>query len=239
MSSPYCHLPSQPAPLFWSPSDLLYENCHTINAESEKIVAPIDSSAFQEMIATEVKSFMNHDPLAYNSSSLYGDFSPILPSSASHPSYNTLNGFQHPLDVRLPECDAFETATDCKVPSEDDVSSSFYSSSSSSEWEPNSPRDDLRRCSNSSLGSFSAKRKRDEKLDDEEKRKRNCAASARFRQKKKQEMNFLEDMANKKSDECDQLQVKVKVLENEVAYLKQLLVLCSSSNPDLTKISQL
>eukprot|EP00128_Syssomonas_multiformis_P004327 Colp12_sorted_trinity150504_noHs@15744 len=70
-----------------------------------------------------------------------------------------------------------------------------------------------------------SKRKRQASItyDSEEKRRRNCEASARFRQKKKQELNMLEDIATKKSEENERLQQKVKTLEAEIVYLKQLM----------------
>eukprot|EP01135_Chromosphaera_perkinsii_P011857 Nk52_evm1s2513 gene=Nk52_evmTU1s2513 len=80
-----------------------------------------------------------------------------------------------------------------------------------------------------------SKRKRSatEKLCKEERRKRNCAASARFRQKKKQEAAYMEEIATKKTEEAKHLQKQVKTLEKEVAYLKQLLVLCASNGNKL------
>lgn len=57
-----------------------------------------------------------------------------------------------------------------------------------------------------------------------DKRKRNCLASARFRQKKKAEMQMLEEIATQKSEECEKLNQKVNILQAEVVYLKQLIL---------------
>eukprot|EP00127_Corallochytrium_limacisporum_P005632 Clim_evm11s210 gene=Clim_evmTU11s210 len=62
------------------------------------------------------------------------------------------------------------------------------------------------------------------KVDEEEKRRRNCLASARFRAKKKQELHVLEEIAQAKTEECEILQNRVKMLEAEVAYMKRLLM---------------
>ncbi|KNC83593.1 hypothetical protein, variant [Sphaeroforma arctica JP610] len=56
-----------------------------------------------------------------------------------------------------------------------------------------------------------------------DRRKRNCIASARFRQKKKQEMQMLEEIASNKTEECEKLQQTVKLLQAELQYFKQLL----------------
>eukprot|EP00122_Pirum_gemmata_P010786 Pgem_evm1s9984 len=64
----------------------------------------------------------------------------------------------------------------------------------------------------------------------DEKKRRNCLASARFRQKKKQETLMLEAIANQKKDECDQLNEQVETLECEVSYLRQLLMMTTVAN---------
>eukprot|EP00123_Amoebidium_parasiticum_P015659 comp23091_c0_seq1/m.37087 comp23091_c0_seq1/g.37087 ORF comp23091_c0_seq1/g.37087 comp23091_c0_seq1/m.37087 type:complete len:400 (-) comp23091_c0_seq1:481-1680(-) len=62
-----------------------------------------------------------------------------------------------------------------------------------------------------------------------DKRKRNCVASARFRQKKKQEMQMLEEIATRKTEECEKLTQEVKMLQNEIHYLKQFMHLSAVS----------
>eukprot|EP00160_Parvularia_atlantis_P004391 Unigene1371_Nuclearia_a/m.4351 Unigene1371_Nuclearia_a/g.4351 ORF Unigene1371_Nuclearia_a/g.4351 Unigene1371_Nuclearia_a/m.4351 type:complete len:167 (+) Unigene1371_Nuclearia_a:158-658(+) len=65
----------------------------------------------------------------------------------------------------------------------------------------------------------------DEDIDQEEKRRRNSAASARFRLKKKMREQKLESMTKIMSEKTEVLQRRVRVLESEVKYLRDLLTL--------------
>lgn len=59
----------------------------------------------------------------------------------------------------------------------------------------------------------------------DEKRKRNSAASARFRLKKKLKEQRLEFLAKEMTDRAENMQLRVRSLEAEVAYLKDLLTM--------------
>ena len=59
-----------------------------------------------------------------------------------------------------------------------------------------------------------------------DKRRRNCLASARFRQKKKAEMQMLEEIAAAKTEECEKLQQSVKLLQVCVCCLCVCLSFC-------------
>ena len=65
----------------------------------------------------------------------------------------------------------------------------------------------------------------DDGLASEEKRKRNSAASARFRLKKKLNEQKLEHAAKVMTERAEYLQRRVRVLEAEVSYLRELVVL--------------
>jgi len=65
----------------------------------------------------------------------------------------------------------------------------------------------------------------DEDIDQEEKRRRNSAASARFRLKKKMKEQKLENIAKLMTDKADVLQKRVRILEAEVKYLRDLLTM--------------
>ncbi|KAI9227388.1 MAG: hypothetical protein DHS80DRAFT_8108, partial [Piptocephalis tieghemiana] len=58
----------------------------------------------------------------------------------------------------------------------------------------------------------------------EDKRRRNTAASARFRQKKKLRESELERTAEEQTERANALQSRVDQLEQEVKWLKGLLV---------------
>eukprot|EP00121_Abeoforma_whisleri_P014359 Awhi_evm1s13244 len=66
--------------------------------------------------------------------------------------------------------------------------------------------------------------------DADEKRRKNCLASARFRQKKKQETQMLEEIAAKKTEECEALSDQLESLQSEVVYLRQLLMMTTFAN---------
>lgn len=59
---------------------------------------------------------------------------------------------------------------------------------------------------------------------EEDKRRRNTAASARFRQKKKLRESELERTAEEQTERANALQSRVDQLEQEVKWLKGLLV---------------
>ena len=70
------------------------------------------------------------------------------------------------------------------------------------------------------------KRKRSEEPVDEavrDKRERNCASSARFRQKKKSEIQDLENQANVMYHQIREQQLTIKRLETEKDYITKLL----------------
>lgn len=58
---------------------------------------------------------------------------------------------------------------------------------------------------------------------EEDKRRRNTAASARFRQKKKEREADLERRANQMTDRCDELQKRIGALETENRWLRELI----------------
>ena len=65
----------------------------------------------------------------------------------------------------------------------------------------------------------------DDGLASEEKRRRNSAASARFRLKKKLKEQKLEQAAKAMTERAEHMQRRVRVLEAEVSYLRELIIL--------------
>jgi cbb3-type cytochrome oxidase cytochrome c subunit len=59
---------------------------------------------------------------------------------------------------------------------------------------------------------------------EESKRKRSSAASARFRQRKKQREQDLEKTARDMTERATQYEARIRELEAEVAYLRKLIV---------------
>lgn len=71
---------------------------------------------------------------------------------------------------------------------------------------------------------------------EEDKRRRNTAASARFRIKKKQREQALEQSAKEMSDKVSNLESKVSQLETENKWLKNLLVEKNEGNEDISAL---
>jgi hypothetical protein len=72
--------------------------------------------------------------------------------------------------------------------------------------------------------------KKEAKTNDEEKRKRNTAASARFRMKKKQREQALQQTVQEMTTKTEQLEKRCKELELEAKWLRALLI---EKNPAL------
>jgi hypothetical protein len=71
---------------------------------------------------------------------------------------------------------------------------------------------------------------------EEDKRRRNTAASARFRVKKKQREQALEQTANEMSDKCTQLEERIGELEMENKWLRNLITEKNETKDDVVEL---
>ncbi|KAI9285398.1 hypothetical protein BC943DRAFT_306376 [Umbelopsis sp. AD052] len=71
---------------------------------------------------------------------------------------------------------------------------------------------------------------------EEDKRRRNTAASARFRVKKKQREQALEQTAKEMTDKADRLEGRVKELELEIKWLRSILIEKESRTSDASDV---
>ncbi|KAI7857536.1 hypothetical protein BDC45DRAFT_435395, partial [Circinella umbellata] len=69
----------------------------------------------------------------------------------------------------------------------------------------------------------------------EDKRRRNTAASARFRAKKKVREQAMEQSVKEMSEKSDKLEERVKSLEQEIKWLRTLLIEKSKKNETETE----
>ena len=214
----------------------LFENQNSFNAGVLDNSA-MSSQTFQDLITKEVRKMMFTSPL--ESQPEVGTAVPRVSITSS--SSSSCDGGKNDLIVpersssssvasfrqRAPSVRKF---SETKTPSGEDTCSE-YGADSPNSCTSQTTVSPSKRPAASKESSQPSKRKRNgvEKLNKEERRRRNCAASARFRQKKKQEAAYLEEVAQQKTEETNQLKRTVKTLETEVAYLKQLLVLCTSN----------